>query len=48
MAHADVHNNDHLSHKFYTTVSELGARLVNLAIERPELFKEYAEGAAAA
>lgn len=40
MAHADVHNNDHLSHRFYNTVSEVGAKLAQLAIERPELFKE--------
>ena len=45
MAHASVHNNDHLSHKFYNTVSELGAKLVQLAIERPDLFKEQ-KGAA--
>jgi len=47
MAHADVHNNDHLSHKFYGTVSRIGAKLAQLAVERPELFSER-KGAAAA
>ena len=40
MAHADGHNNDRLAHKFYNTVSEVGAKLAQLAIERPGLFKE--------
>src|SRR6266851_5983245 len=47
MAHTDVHNNDHLSHKFYGTVSRIGAKLAQLAVERPELFSER-KGAAAA
>jgi hypothetical protein len=47
MAHADVHNNDHLSHRFYNTVSKVGAKLAQLAIERPELFQEQKDGAAA-
>jgi hypothetical protein len=40
MAHTDVHSNDHLSHKFYGTVSHIGAKLAQLAIARPGLFKE--------
>jgi hypothetical protein len=47
MAHAFVHNNDHLANTFYRTVTILGAKLTQLSIERPELFSER-EGAAAA
>lgn len=46
-APVNVHNNDHLSHRFYNTVSEVGAKLAHLAIERPDLFKEQ-KGVAAA
>jgi hypothetical protein len=38
MAHASVHNNDHLSYIFYRTVTEIGAKLTRLAVERPGLF----------
>jgi len=39
MAHASVHNNDHLSFAFYKTVTKVGAKLAQLAIERPGLFR---------
>jgi len=35
MAHTDVHNNDHLSHKFYGTVSRIGAKLAQLPLNVP-------------
>jgi hypothetical protein len=38
MAHAYVHNNDHLADRFYHTVTELGAKLAILALNEPELF----------
>lgn len=47
MAHAFIHSNDHLANTFYRTVTELGAKLVSLAVERTELFSER-KGAAAA
>ena len=38
LAHDEVRCNDHLDHKFYDTVNELGARLAVLIQEEPELF----------
>lgn len=37
-AHHAVQSNDHLCREFYDTVTELGAKLVGLAISQPELF----------
>jgi len=48
MAHATVHNNDHLSHMFYKTVTQVGAKLARLAVERPHLFEVAAAAAMAA
>jgi hypothetical protein len=38
MAHHAVQRNDHLLKTFYITVNQLGAKLMRLALERPELF----------
>jgi hypothetical protein len=38
LAHYTVRSNDHLIHKFYTTVGRLGAKLTRLALDHPELF----------
>jgi hypothetical protein len=43
MAHAYVHNNDHLADKFYHTVTELGAKLAILALKEPELFESVTD-----
>jgi hypothetical protein len=37
-AHHKVQSNDHLVHVFYDTVTELGAKLAQIALQRPELF----------
>jgi hypothetical protein len=38
LAHHKVQSNDHLCHEFYDTVTNLGAKLAQLALERSELF----------
>ena len=38
-AHHAVQSNDHLIHTFYDTVTDLGAKLAQLALDRPELFE---------
>src|SRR6185369_15198549 len=40
MAHHAVQRNDHLLKTFYITVNQLGAKLMRLALEKPELFPE--------
>jgi hypothetical protein len=42
LAHDVVRCNDHLDHKFYDTVNELGAKLAVLVQEKPELFDTVA------
>jgi hypothetical protein len=42
LAHTVVKSNDHLCHRFYETVTRLGAKLALLALEEPELFSESA------
>jgi hypothetical protein len=42
LAHDVVRCNDHLDHKFYDTVNELGAKLAVLIQEEPELFDTVA------
>jgi len=42
LAHNVVRSNDHLNHKFYSTVQKLGAQLTLLAVEQPDLFGEVA------
>jgi hypothetical protein len=44
LAHDVVRCNDHLDHKFYDTVNELGAKLAVLIQEEPELFDTAANG----
>jgi hypothetical protein len=43
MAHAFVHNNNHLADRFYHTVTELGAKLAILALEEPDMFETINE-----
>jgi len=38
LAHHKAQSNDHLRDQFYSTVTELGAKLARLALEKPELF----------
>jgi hypothetical protein len=38
LAHHKVQNNDHLRKEFYDTVTMLGAKLAQLALDAPELF----------
>jgi hypothetical protein len=38
LAHHKVQSNDHLCREFYDTVTEVGAKLAQLALERSELF----------
>jgi hypothetical protein len=42
LAHHAVQSNDHLLHKFYETSIDIAAKLVTLALEEPELFKDAA------
>ena len=42
LAHNVVRSNDHLNHKFYSTVQKLGAQLTILAVEQPDLFGDIA------
>jgi hypothetical protein len=42
LAHSVVRSNDHLNHKFYSTVQKLGAKLTILAVEQPALFGDIA------
>ncbi len=45
LAHHKVQSNDHLNSEFYDTVTNLGAKLAQVALTRPELF-EMAQGQA--
>ena len=38
VAHHRVQSNDHLCREFYDTVTIVGAKLAQIALERPELF----------
>jgi hypothetical protein len=38
LAHHEVQSNDHLCREFYDTVTFIGARLAQVALEQPELF----------
>jgi Histidine kinase-, DNA gyrase B-, and HSP90-like ATPase len=38
LAHHKVQSNDHLCREFYSTVNQLGAKMVILALNQPELF----------
>jgi hypothetical protein len=38
MAHHREQSNDHLNHAFYEALNELGAKLAQIALQRPELF----------
>jgi hypothetical protein len=38
MAHHREQSNDHLAHAFYEALNQLGAKLAQVALERPELF----------
>jgi hypothetical protein len=38
MAHHREQSNDHLNHAFYEALNELGAKLAQVALDRPELF----------
>ena len=40
LSHHAVQSNDHLHSKFYRTVTEIGAMLGQLAIAKPQLFKD--------
>jgi hypothetical protein len=39
LAHNTLHNNDHLHKIFYETVTQLGAKLAMIALERPKVFE---------
>jgi len=43
MAHHREQSNDHLNHAFYEALNELGAKLAQVALERPELFPRVEE-----
>jgi len=46
MAHHGEQSNDHLNHAFYEALNELGAKLAQVALERPELFPVVCEAVA--
>jgi hypothetical protein len=43
LAHHAVQRNDHLFEGFWRSVSDIGAKLAEIALERPELFPEKFE-----